>query len=402
MKAQKAWDTAFDAYEAAASNPSSKPEEVKAKDKAREQARDAFYDLLKKERNRVKEALEAGKTLSLRMSWDALKKNKCPDDVGMYLPSEPPKPGSELHLVAVSTDSNKWCTYGGAKPQYVTVVPGDLGGPGVAVSNKATAGEVVASRTPAVGRPADNKMPSARPREPQKPAAPQTDKPTDKQPSTPVISTDTPSTPEAPKLDDTVVNFKGNQVELEKKLAEKKPEQNQELASQHLAMVVPTNTPELPTEGQNKAALDKGFDKEPMQATLDGKGEGKVTIPADELADYMPGAKPGQSYRLDFNMLKDSGGIVETTDKPAPKSDTPKGVLASAETFKIGSRTFQRRSYSTPYDVNFSNARGEKTDYCRTAEPGLPLNAQQRSFSALNQELAGKLISLANDQNKER
>ena len=311
-----------------------------------------------------------------------------------YVPGRPPREGG----MYVSADGNEWCTYGRAKPQYVAVIPGDLGAPAIAVSNELTDGGIVIahsgdrveekSMTPAARpiAPAD-KMQSARPQEPKKPAAPQTDKSTDKQPSTPVTTTETPSTPEVQKHDDTVVNFKGNQIVLQQKPT------GQEVPTQILASLIPADTPGLPTDAQNKAALDKNFDKEPMQVTLDGKGEGKVTIPADELADYMPDAKPGQSYRLDFNMFKNSGGVVETTGKPVPKTDITKGVVVSTETFKIGSRTFQRRGYSTPYDVNFSNARGEKTDYCRTAEPGLPFDLQSRSFSALNQELPGKVIN---------
>ena len=142
------------------------------------------------------------------------------------------------------------------------------------------------------------------------------------------------------------------------------------------------------------ADLDKGYDRGPMQAVTNEKGEAKIEIPAEDRPTYMATKTVARAYRVEFNALRNSGGVREITGRAAAKSSLPNGVLAKAKTFKIGSRTFERHSYAAPYDVPFTTARGEQVDYCRTARPSGLEGIQPQSFSSLNSELPEETVRL--------
>ena len=170
----------------------------------------------------------------------------------------------------------------------------------------------------------------------------------------------------------------------------------------------PPEEPQLPGEGGSKEAQDTGFDKDPVECTTGADGNCQMHVPTEDRALYgMPstGAKPGKTYRIDYDLPQTSGGVAETTGRPAEPdvtTGTPGGAKVTREVFKIGERTFVRLVYEQPHglDHNFEEqfkpifGESYEEDDCRDKQPGPPLGMEPRSYSSLNRELPETTIKL--------
>jgi hypothetical protein len=131
-----------------------------------------------------------------------------------------------------------------------------------------------------------------------------------------------------------------------------------------------------------------------------------MQIPAEDRPLYdLPSGGAGKTYRADYDLPKDSGGVAETTGKseePDVTSGTPQGATVTTEEFSIGDRTFMRLVYEQvfgldhDFDEEFKPKLGEsyEEDYCRDKQPGPPLGLQPSTFNALNHDLAEARIEL--------
>jgi hypothetical protein len=222
-------------------------------------------------------------------------------------------------------------------------------------------------------------------------------------PETPPVTEETPETPseQPPSTYDTIF-AKVREEELAELQTEAPPPPGQ----QEVVKLLPTDEPDLPGTG-TKEAKDTDFNEDPVQGTTDAEGEGEMQVPTKDRALYgLPGKdeRPGKYYRLDYDLPQQSGGVVETTGESAEPdltTGTPEGAEVTAETFKIGKRTFARLRYEQPYGLKhgfneqFSRAYGPKyeEDDCRDQEPAPPLGTQSDSSSTLNHELPGTAIT---------
>lgn len=177
---------------------------------------------------------------------------------------------------------------------------------------------------------------------------------------------------------------------------------------QQLVKIVPIEEPAHPKTGTTKTAKaeqDKGYDKSPVQCTTDAKGECRAEIPPEEREVYGFPKTGSSSYRADFNLPQNSGGVIM---KPAGSPKTklpdaaPAGAKVTASEFKIGNATVTRLSYAAPseliptLDAKYSKSFGKsyQTDKCGEKKPGPPLGMEPVSYSALNRELPQATIQL--------
>ena len=171
--------------------------------------------------------------------------------------------------------------------------------------------------------------------------------------------------------------------------------------------LLPPEKPGLPGDGPTKTAQDTGFDKPPAQCTTAADGGCKIDVIKEDHPYYRLPASPDGSrknYRIDVDVPKTTGGVVETTGKPtAPDtvSDIPQGTDIVSNTIKIGNRTFVRLTSEVAGNVSFSlrekyerPGSNYEEDYCRDKQPVPPLGMQPSSFSALNADLPGVSVRL--------
>jgi hypothetical protein len=341
-------------------------------------------------------------------------------------PLSPGIPGTARVYIAI--DGVRWCSYGDGHGVVATIIPTDGYGVPVAVATAGTsahavteegvaqvaerttvtaAGESpVADGTPIAGdtkSAATDQVPST----PQTPppaasaAPPQT--PT---PSASTLTTDTPpvtdnqppaDTPSTPDTIVVTIFYKVNEDAL------KQNGNGSELPSQTQKLLFAT--PDLPASGTNKMALDKDFDRDPVQGKSDPHGNSTIAMHLADLSAYgLTNVTPGH-YRVDLNLLQNSGVVAETTGRTVPSdlaSITPAGGHIVATTFKIGGQTMTRLEIESPYGVNagdlapYVRLLGPKVviDYCRTTKPGMPLGERPDSLSAINHEVARATLRL--------
>lgn len=335
----------------------------------------------------------------------------------------PGRPGESYAVTG--TDGEAWCTYGDGVGIETTLIITDESGTPIEI---ATAEE---TPPPSEGTPVEPKTPTPpevaiTPTEPtpetptvakkvpeqppstptetvpeQPPSTPETPPTTENVPEQPPTTPETPETPEVTEqvpeeptspIPDTIF-VKAKEAVLEGTTTGA-PIENQ------LVKLFPAEEPDLPGTGETKEAEDTGFDKDPVECTTGAEGDCKMQIPVEDRPTYdlPPDGKPGRTYRVDYDLPKDSGGVAETTGKPAKpdvKSGTPVGADIAYEEFSIGERTFIRLVYEQAHGLDhdfgeqFKPVFGEsyEEDYCRDKQPGPPLGMQPPSFSALNHDL---------------
>ena len=336
--------------------------------------------------------------------------------------------------IALSSDGVAWCTYGAAQSVPISFTPIETGRPITsanatltnitsvnvgrtvgdrpAVNRTAAAEQVVPPAATAVRTPGPADHPPVASDQPAIPAAaPPTADATPPKDDTPAPSAATPTTDapppvtdnpppaDTPSTPDTIVVtifYKVNEDALKQSNA------SSELPTQTEKVIFAS--PDLPGSG-NKATADKDFDQNPMQAKSDAHGTSTIRMDAaDAAALGMANLKPG-FYRVERDLLTNSGLIAETSGKtgaPDFASVTPAGGHIVATTFQIGGLTMTRLELVLPYGVGLENlatyARivGARVlvDFCRTTKPAMPLGAQPDSLSALNHEVAQATLIL--------
>src|SRR4051812_10167989 len=94
-------------------------------------------------------------------------------------------------------------------------------------------------------------------------------------------------------------------------------------------------------------------------------------VPMEDRALYdMPsrGAKPGKSYRIDFDLPQTSGGVAETTGSPTEldvTTGTPVGAKVFREEFKIGKRDLRTARFRATLWARSRFRRAVQTDLRR-------------------------------------
>jgi hypothetical protein len=336
-------------------------------------------------------------------------KMPCPDGSGMYFRGS----SKDDQTYAVTfVDTGEDCTFGRSEPISTPLtptdvnfnpIPDDVGPQGstptdipetprtAAPQSSPTAEKPPVSDTPKT--PTDTpKTPTDRPRTPtasetppDQPQAPDQPTTTEKPPETPTTTTD------APPTDDVVILFKGNQAVLERNQA------GDPLQRQHIMLVF--RKPELRESGTGKPAIDdSGFDKDGVHGVTGADGQAKLTVPAEDRELYLSSfdGTPKKYYRVDANVMKNTGGVREIARnaKPDLTSGAPQGGKVNAEIFKIGDRTFVRRLYVAPFGVTVVLITGDEIDWCRVVLPGPALGMEPEYPSALHRELPETTIKL--------
>ena len=352
-------------------------------------------------------------------------------------PKRAQRTATGLYSLMAATDSEIWCTYGDGDGTPITLMD-EAGSPVVVALQSVTTSNQTAptsDRAPTV--PAEETVPSV-PRSPseqplptveatpseQPPTTPETPKVTEKTPEQPP-----PATPETPKVTEKTPEQPPPATPETPKVTEKPPEPTSPIPDtifvkakesvlegqptgnpiqNQVVKLFPTDKPDLPGTG-TKTAQDTGFDENPVQCATGADGGCTMQVPVgDRLLYGLPSTdqkKPGQKYRVDYDLPKQSGGVVETTGKgaqPDLKTGTPATADINTEEFKIGNRTFVRLSYKLPYGVThdfreqFTPTYGSnyEEDYCRDKQPGPPLGMQPNSLNALNHDLPEAIVNI--------
>lgn len=211
-----------------------------------------------------------------------------------------------------------------------------------------------------------------------------------------------PDIPKAPDEPTVIIFIKASEAVLD-------GSQPGEPIHGQLVKLVLKEKPALPTTTASRTAVDKGFDKPAPQCTTGADGQCKFDIPAEERSLYAlkdpprNTGKPLNNYRLEFNAMKHTGGVAETTGKQVPNisATTIEGDI-TAEIFRIGDRNFVRLGVNTSSSVatelleKFGPLLGVpiEADICLIKEPGPPLGSEPVSVPFLNQELPHAAIRL--------
>ena len=320
----------------------------------------------------------------------------------------------EINSVITATDSEAWCTYGDGIGLDTTITQTDENGTPITVAlAEETTTTPGGKPTEPVGTPIVPETPPAEatPSEPTSETPPVTQEEPEQPPETPKVAEPLP--PETPELTEKVpeeppptlipdtIFVKAKELVLEGQTTGN-PIENQ------IVKLFPPEEPELPGAGVNKEAEDAGFDKDPVECTTGADGGCKMHVPVEDRALYdLPNTdeKPGQNYRVDYDLPKDSGAVAETTAKstePDVKTGMPDGAEVAVVEFKIGDRTFVRLVYEQPHGLNhdfdeqFKPIFGDnyEEDYCREKQPGPPLGMQPASLGSVNHDLPEAAIKL--------
>ncbi len=373
--------------------------------------------------------------------------NKClpPNRTATYFPGTPgqqyatlipgyDKPGDNVSysVPSFATDSEVYCTFGEGRgvPGYITasndngdfippsVIDGQTpgtppsGGPAMTpkpsetptpqATEPKTASTPQPSPTPQETPRTDQPSPSPSPTK--TPVASNSDTPVPQTSDTPQQPTDTP-TPQVPTDTPPVqvtIFIKASETVLTG------GETGEPIQGQVVKLVM-RDKPELPTTTGDRSLTDKGFDKPAPQCTTSADGGCKIDVPAEDrplyALDKTPRAagKPATKFRLAVNIMKHTGGVAETTGKPVPDlKDALTAANATAEVVAIGTRSFLRLGFNTPYGSTeelakkFSELLGVpvEIDICLVKEPGPPLGSEPTSYAAINQELPNATIKL--------
>jgi hypothetical protein len=336
-------------------------------------------------------------------------KMKCPDDSGMYFPGW--SKDDQTNAVTF-VDTGKDCTFGRSEPISTPLTPTDVNFNPIPDDGRPQGStptdipETPRTAAPGSSPPAEKppvsdtpktptdtpKTPTDRPRTPtasdtprDQPQAPEQPTTTAKPPETPTTTTD------APPTDDVVILFKGNQAVLELR------QTGDPLQGQHIMLVF--KKPEPRESGTGKPATDdSGFDKDGVHGVTGPDGQTKLTVPAEDRELYLSNfdGTPKKYYRVDANVMKNTGGVREIARnaKPDLTSGAPQGGKVNAEIFKIGDRTFVRRLYVAPYGVAVVLIVGDEVDWCRVILPGPALGMEPEYPSALHRELPEATVNL--------
>jgi hypothetical protein len=309
-------------------------------------------------------------------------------------------------------DSGEDCTFGRSEPISTPLTPtdvnfnptGDAVPPGRTPTDTPKTprtdgppGTPTAERPPVPDTP---KTPTDTPKTPtDTPKTPTTsDTPTPDRPKTPDQATTTEKPPETPTTttdatptDDVIILFKGNQAVLER------GQTGDPLQGQHLMLVF--RKPEFRESGTGKPPKDdSGFDKDGVHAVTGADGQATLRVPAEDRELYLAsfGDTPKKYYRVDANVMKNTGAVREIARnvKSDLASSAPQGGKVNAETFKTGDRTFVRRLYIAPFGVNVVLITGENIDWCRVIKPGPALGMEPEYPSALHRELPEATLKL--------
>lgn len=337
------------------------------------------------------------RTAEVRLSqnkedWEKLMKLKpCPDDHGYYVP---PKPGGgEQYAVSYTTDSTAYCTYTEATVTTV-MVTWDPGTPGYGGTTPSP--QPGPTDGPGVTPPAPIPSVAEKP----KPVAPPPDQPKN-------VDKTVEVTPPAP--DDTPSDIPDDvQLKVTQDVLEGGPS-GSAVATQTLKLTV-AEKPELPaTDGGQRAARDKGFDKPPAQCTTDANGLCAISVRPSERATYhLPELAKGEhrTYHLAVTRPQTSGGVAEITgrkDRIDPLALQSVGNKITISTFRIGKRDFVRFSLATRYGVDASalptrlkEAYGPsyEEDLCQEKYPGGLLDAADAGVQTGDGELPAATVKL--------
>ena len=336
-------------------------------------------------------------------------KMPCPDGSGMYFPGSA---GDGQTYAVTFVDSGEDCTHGRSEPISTPLtptdvnfnpIPGDVLPPrGPPTDTPKTPRTDEPPRSPTAEKPPVSdtpKTPTDTPKTPtDRPKTPTaSDTPPD-QPKTPDQPTTTEKPPETPTTttdalptDDVIILFKGNQAVLER------DQTGDPLQRQHLMLVF--KKPEHRESGTGKPAKDdSGFDKDGVHGVTGASGQTELRVPAEDRELYLSsfGDTPKKYYRVDANVMKNTGGVREIARnaKPDLKIGAPQGGKVNAEIFKIGDRTFVRRLYIAPFGVTVVLVAGEEIDWCRVVLPGPALGMEPEYPSALHRELPEATVKL--------
>ncbi len=336
--------------------------------------------------------------------------------------------GETISRVVTGIDSNVWCTYGDGTGEQTTLIVTDENGVEIKTTEEETPQEAGEPETPAEPTPETPTVSEAAPEQP--PVTPETPTAAETKPEQPPVTGKPPeelATPEIPKtaekppeepttpktpettekppeeplseIPDTIF------VKAKEEVLEGKPTGSP--IENQVVKLFPPEEPALPgTDETTKETEDTGFDKDPVECTTGAEGDCSMHVPPEDRAQYdLPANGASKNYRADYDLPKDSGGVAETTGKPAEadvKSGTPPGAKVTYEKFSIGDRSFVRLVYKQAYGLDhnfgeqFKPVFGDKyeEDYCRDKQPGPPLGMQPSTFGALNHDLPEASIKL--------
>jgi hypothetical protein len=177
-----------------------------------------------------------------------------------------------------------------------------------------------------------------------------------------------------------------------------------------IVKLVLKDKPVVPSTEERKTADDRGFNRPSPQDTTGADGQAKIDMTSEELllftrSNQLPtiAGKPVNNFRIDVNLMKHNGGVVETTGRTLP--DLKGGAIGAnvlVEPVQIGDRTWWRIGVNTPYGKTddlvekLSKLFGVpvEIDICVIKEPGPPLGRVPASYGALNHELPQTSVKL--------
>src|SRR5262245_18749991 len=345
-------------------------------------------------------------------------KMPCPDGSGMYFPGSA---GDGQTYAVTFVDTGEECTFGRSEPISTPLtptdvnfnpIPGDVAPPGRTPTDtprtprtdgppsSPTAEKPPVSDTPKT--PTDTpKTPTDTPKTPTGRPTTTAATPPPEQPKTPEQppTTETPPVPlatttEATPTDDIVIlfkTFKGAWKVLEQ------GQTGEPNKGQHLMLVF--KKPEHRESGAGKPVKDdSGHDKDGVHGVIGDNGEAKLNVPAEDRALYLSnlGDKTNKYYRVDANVMKNTGSVTEVARNATPdlKAGAPPGGSVAANQFKIGNRTFVRRLHIAPYDVYVVLVSGQKIDECLLVEPAPDRGMEPQYPSALHRGLPEATVKL--------
>ena len=380
-----------------------------------------------------------------------------PGPGGMYIPGTPGlkegqyfastipgggTPGETIsYSVPFATDGGAYCTFGEGTGVGGTVVT--TGDDGTSTPPTSSGGTDQGGTPPTPGRvvqrdpqdppktpdpaptpvaspsptPVSNPTPTEPPKRPETPTPTPTPRETPKTTDTP---TPTPTPTETPKKPDDPPAGKTTDTDVPKtpgdppvtiyiKASEAVLEGGQpgEPIQNQVIKLVMQEKPALPTTPETRRAEDKGFDKPAPQCTTGADGQCKVNVPQEDRALYAMeprgGGAPANSFRLEVNVMKHTGGVADVTGKQVPDlTDALTNGNVTSDIVRIGDRTYLRLGFNVPASVaenlleKFSKLLNVsvETDTCLFKEPGPPLGSEPLSYSAINRELPASIVKL--------
>jgi hypothetical protein len=359
----------------------------------------------------------------------------CPNDKGggsMYFPGTPLQPGGQSYAVSipgqthgtayVSTDSTTYCTFGDATSTEVIYVPADNNGD--AITSISSGGSTVTPGTSVT--PGGRTTPGDMPKTPSTPpmtdktptpgTPPVTDKnptpdmppTTDNTPTPSTTTTDNTPTPITTNTDNTptppvhvTIYIKASQAVLE-------GGQTGDPIQGQIVMLVLRNKPAVPSTAEEKTANDKDSNMPAPKGVTGANGEGRFDVPIEQLPLYMTNqqptiaGKPVNNFRVEFNLMKHNGVVVETTGRTLPDLKSSAIAAYVLEPFAFGGHAYLRIGVNTPYRTKDDLVEKIRKlfgvpveiDICIIKEPGPPLGNEPASYGALNHELPQTSIKL--------